>query len=548
MNEKARNNLISLVAATALYAVQSFLLSAQKRNIFNIPADNNAVYFLAACFSFLFGAAFWFVCIRAVFCIKDKETSKVKEFAICFIPLFIILMLVFPGIFKGDEFYVLNAVKDYGLSPAQGGITSFFYIASLNFFPSLFTIPFMQIFIISLIYSYVFSGLKKIPFLSDKKYAILILRLVLFLLPIIDASLFTLRASLAGWCFLAAVMGTLSYYYDEDGNVLCNIIKIAVFTALAIALRSELFYLIILLPEFFILFAKKRERKKKYKSALILLGLCVSFFLVFNIPNKIANGKSNKYPISLVLNPVSNILHQEEIRGEHAYDDIMAINELVDVKAYVTHASVRNISQFWDIPDELPPEQLNSFMSASYDLILNNLDSFFKYRWLTFAHTNGMYKDEINHPTAPEAETIYTLSYYGRDYGADYYFSKPFAPLLRSKVIDLLLARHYDNENTRTFWYYPVFYNCIPLIILGFILFIISLFKKDGLYSYMIFTVAVQLFLLFLTAPAMFFMYYFAFYLTGWFISLIYIFRLTSERQNEKHSIGSKKGQDGYIG
>ena len=110
MNEKARNNLISLVAATALYAVQSFLLSAQKRNIFNIPADKNAVYFLAVCFSFLSGAAFWFVCIRAIFCIKDKETSKVKEFAICFIPLFIILMLVFPGIFKGDEFYVLYSI------------------------------------------------------------------------------------------------------------------------------------------------------------------------------------------------------------------------------------------------------------------------------------------------------------------------------------------------------------------------------------------------------------------------------------------------------
>lgn len=195
----------------------------------------------------------------------------------------------------------------------------------------------------------------------------------------------------------------------------------------------------------------------------------------FNIPNKIALNGSNKYPISLVINPLGNIFAQDEIRGEHAYDDIMIINEILDVQALRKHPSVRNISQYWNIPDTLPKKQLNAFMNASVDLILHNFDTFLYYRYQTFRYTNGMVRDEINHPTPPTTDTIYTLTYYDEDYHNSYYYMKPlFGESLRNRIIDLLSCRHYEKDKASTNALYPVLYNCLP-----------TFFYSTGLYDHL---------------------------------------------------------------
>lgn len=43
-----------------------------------------------------------------------------------------------------------------------------------------------------------------------------------------------------------------------------------------------------------------------------MLVLSLVFFMLCNIPNKIALNGSNKYPISLVLNPVANLFTDVE--------------------------------------------------------------------------------------------------------------------------------------------------------------------------------------------------------------------------------------------
>ena len=87
----------------------------------------------------------------------------------------------------------------------------------------------------------------------------------------------------------------------------------------------------------------------------------------------------------------------EDLKGPCVYDDVMTINELVDASLLRRTASVRNISQYWNIDDVLPKRTLNRFMQASLRLIIYNPDKFLKYRWQTFAYTNGLYPDYINH-------------------------------------------------------------------------------------------------------------------------------------------------------
>lgn len=511
---------ISLISA-CLYGIYAFLLRHQVSNIFSQEIPDNRTWILSLFIACIFGYFVFFLIIYALFLLIKKDSvflSYGKQFLFYFIPLLILLLLTWPGIFKGDDFYVLKAIRSYTFSPAQTGITSLFYICCLRFFPSMASIPFFQIIIISSIYAYIFKNLKDLY--PDCKF--ILCRIVCLFLPILDGCLFTLRATLVGWIFLLILCSCYLIWKKKTFQP-SQLIIVSVMTGLVIAWRSEFIYMLPLLPLYlFFLFRKAIQFKKCLLTAVLSFLVVACSYFCFDIPNKIALNGSNKYPISLVINPLGNIFAQETIRGENAYNDIMTINELIDVQALRIHPSVRNISQYWNIPDILPKEQLDAFMSASFDLILNNFDHFLYYRWLTFKYTNGMVADDINHPTAPTIETIYTLNYYGENYRDAYYFSKPLlGETIRNKAIDFLACRHYESEKVHTNILYPIMYNCLPTFILALTCMFICLFKKRYAMAGILCLSGMQLILIFLTAPAMFFMYYFSFYLSGYFLSAL---------------------------
>lgn len=510
------------VAALLFYILHAFLLRNQVRNIFAQDIVWGRTQYAAVALSALFGYGVYIGIFFVIYFIVTKNQTffrLLKEFLIYFIPMFFLLLCTWPGIFKGDEFYVLKAVRSLTFSPAQTGITSLFYIACLRFFPSMGSIAFFQIVIICCIYAYLFYELKVVY----PGRNLILCRIVCFLLPVLDGNLFTLRATLVGWIFLL-IMCICLFAWKKQRLSLQQLLVISLLCGLIIAWRSEYIYLLLFLP-----LAVKFVYKKSLKQVILCFLVILVSFQCFNIPNKIALQGSNKYPISLVINPLGNILAQDDIRGETAYDDIMTVNELIDVQALRRHPSVRNISQYWNIPDILPEDQRNEFMAASIRLILNNFDDFLYYRWQTFLHTNGCVPDEINHPTAPTSETIYTLTYYGEDYKNNYYFMQaPFGETVRNTVIDLLSCRNYTENNIKTNVLYPVFYNCIPTFIIAFACMILCLVKKKFVPAGILFSTGVQVALIFLTAPAMFFMYYFCFYLAGYFLSALAVLELKS--------------------
>lgn len=511
-------------AALTIYIIHTLLLRNQVNNIFSQDIVWGKTQYAAIGLSLLFGYGIYVCALAALYLLCTRNPiflRLLREFLIYFIPMFLLLLCTWPGIFKGDEFYVLQSVRSLNFSPAQTGITSLFYIACLRFFPSMVSIAFFQIVIICCIYAYIFYQLKIIY----PGRNLILCRLVCFLLPVLDGNLFTLRATLVGWIFLL-IMCMCFFTWKKQVLSSKQSVIISLLCGLIIAWRSEYIYLLLFIP-----LAVRLVYKKNWKQVLLCFLIILLSFQGFNIPNKIALKGSNKYPISLVINPLGNIFAQEEIRGETAYDDIMTINELIDVQALRLHPSVRNISQYWNIPDILPKEQLNEFMVASMRLIFNNFDHFLYYRWLTFMHTNGMVPDEINHPTAPTSETVYTLTYYGEDYKNNYYFMKPvLGDKVRNAVIEVLSCRNYTENNIKTNILYPVFYNCLPTFVIALFIMILCLIRKKFVSAGILFLTGAQVVLIFLTAPAMFFMYYFCFYLAGYFCSALAGLELTSKK------------------
>lgn len=516
------NNKIFIAAVLAalallLYILHLFLLHHQIQNIFAVPAYYTTTAKCSIGLSLLFGYGVYLLFCIMVYLFITRNLlfiSYIKEVLPCLIFLLLLLFFVWPGIFKGDEYYTLEAVRSLDFSAAQTGITSLFYIACLIFFPSMGSISFFQILIISLIYGYLFYNLHQIY----KNERLILLRLVFLLLPIVDACFFTLRATLTSWLFLL-LMSALFFTCKRKCLSTLSLVTLSILCGFIFAWRSEYVYLLLFLPFLLWIF-----HKISWKQILLCVLVVLISFTVFQVPNKIANKGSNKYPISLVINPLGNIFAQDVIRGDSSYDDIMTINELIDVQMLRRQHSVRNISQYWNIPDILPEDQLHEFMAASARIIFNNFDHFLYYRLLTFAHTNGLYANEINHPSAPTPDTVYSLVYYGRDYKADYYFMHPlFGEKIRERIITALACRTYYPDDVKTNALYPIFYNCIPAILLLLASFIACVIKRKKELAWLIVTITVQLPIIFLTAPAMFFMYYLCFYLTGYFFTALTI-------------------------
>lgn len=520
MNQKIKQFFVQIkfTAPLALICMLAhyFIVRGRVRVTFNWPKPlcGYMFFLIALAFLFCFGLYFlFFTCIKCILRRNRKFLSYFKYFCVYGLVMGILFLMTWPGIFKGDEFYVIKSALTLDLSPAQTGLTSFFYIVCLMVFPSMATITALQLLIICTIFAYIMKNM--FDCYPGRKTRLMMIPFLL--LPVLDANLFTLRASLVGWLSLFVFASTF-FAYKKGTLSLSNAVLLSVLTGLVIAWRSEFVYLLLLLPLTFA-FLKLCSPKR---AVCMMLVIALSF-TICNVPNKIALNGSNKYPISLVLNPVANLFrHVEELKGPDVYDDVQTINELVDAAKLRQNASVRNISQYWLIPDVLPKEQLNRFMKASLRLIIYNPGLFLYYRTLTYLHTNGFYKNETNHPGGESISAIRSLVYYDIDFKNLFVLSSPPLGLtLREKVISFLGCRDYTKEQVTTNRLLPVFYNSLPTLVFCLLGLILSIFqKRKDLFCLQALTL-IQVPLIFLTAPAMFFMYYFCFYLCGYFVSFL---------------------------
>lgn len=516
--------LFTLLSAVILYGIHAALVNGKVRSIFSLGESPRLYMYGLIGLSVLFGIIFYGAFIYCILLVKKKNAvflSYLKYFSVYFAIMGVLFLLVWPGIFKGDEFYVLKSALNFQLSPAQTGLTSCFYIVCLLFFPNMAMITFVQLLIICCIFAYIMKNL--FDLYGSKKIWIMLIPFCL--LPVLDGNLFTLRATLVGWLFLL-VLFYVFFAYKKNKLSLQGFLFLSVISGLIIAWRTEYIYLLVLLPA--ALWFLKLVSWKKAGISLLIIGMS---FLCFQVPNKIAANGSNKYPISLVINPLGNLFNEEHLEGPSVYEDILTLNELIDVQQLRLNASVRNISQYWNIPDILPKEQLNRFMTSALRLIIYNFDDFLKYRCLTFAHTNGFYADEINHPGGEMVSGILQLNYYDTNFKEIFPFmDAPFGQGLREKVIEFLSCRHYVQGECTTNGLLPVFYNCLPTLILLAIATLIGCFQKKKAFVVLSLLIQIQLMLIFLTAPAMFFMYYYCFYLCGYAFVGLFLVDLLSLR------------------
>lgn len=436
------------------------------------------------------------------FFFAKADKRLVKYTLIYFCINMILLFLVWPGIWRMDEFGILNsAVK---LLPVfwQNYLTSLFYVFSLMLIPVPSGVIIVQCALISLMAGYI------IRFFTDRfgKSGLLAFLPFLFF-PVLDSNLYPMRMSLYGVMELFLLVLLFEKQKKQKAGI-------CILGALVTVWRTEAVYYFLLFPILLvILFRKNMDRKALIRMICTYLICSLCLFVPQTVGDKMTSG--NQYDLTSVVLPLVPLV--EEAYGEEdCREQLTAIDRVIDVEIAVEGAreNKSGISLFWSRPDfqrEYTDEQYKAFKSAYYQLILKFPTVFLAERWDCFVHSVDLLEN-----TTEIFEAQGVANY---DVFKGYHGTGPVSGNVRNAVIKMLEWRSMGDYRTKKTGYSMVYGHIAPICIL-LLAWAACLVKRKWHTFFLLSLPLVKVPLIFLTAPSRLFMYYYSLYLAGYFVLL----------------------------
>lgn len=490
--------------------------------VFNDPGYFKHFKFIALkLFLFVLIFIFWFFIFHIIKQIKEKnkETCKrVKFFLIYFTLMAILLICVWPGIWVWDEFWIYQSAVNLKMGFWHHYLTSIFYTLSLMILPFAGGIILVQLFIISLIVSYIIVDLSQ-----RTKYYYIVLWVFLFP-PVLLYNVYPMRVTLYSFILLYVLY---YIYYDLNSR---KIIRFFDFLPLLVCMpivavwRSEG---IVILP-FILLLLLMSCRKKIFNLYLYynLIGILLLVFIL-NFPQSKWNDQNKDYTITAFLNPLSMMLQHDNLVGYAELEK--KLSALVDLDVLKENADYRETPVFWDHKKELfisnDNEDFKKFKSAYFQLVIRNPLIFFKARNKTFWATSGMTNDvgrRVRSGAFDFDQRTESMIEEFRKYNA---LNESLPGLGRTTIIHVLEGSNPHNPK-KTLFSFHVFWNLVIMFVCLFILTLISLIRKD-IQFFLVCTILWALSTgIYATAPASYFMYYFPIYLSTYVLAVSYISKI----------------------
>ena len=489
-------------------------------------AETLALILKAVAFPVFFGLFYFIVNFIDQVRLKNKGyISWGKHFLAYLGVMVVLLLLLYPGHWVGDEFQILNVVQDYSLYSWQNYFTNIFYTLSLYLIPTGVGIVIVQITIISLIVGYIISTSRE---LFRQKYTHLLLFIPFLFFPVLLNNLYPLRITLVSYILLL-VIALLIFLYKgivRPSHPKLFFLQAATLIALISFWRSEAIIYLTLLPLYaFKLDLLSKESLRK-GSTYILFLFSILIILLFYGVVKITT--SDKYQITATLNPLSTIIQGEGIedRNKEELDKIGKVLNLDIIKKYPSYIE---IPSFWHggVKDDYYL-YLDGYNREVYKLILSNPSLFLENRVQTFMATNSFYPSPSLGMSQFFNNDPAVVGVLDKFYQTNY-ASKPINPDLKLRITRMLLTLDHKNETTPVT---KIVWSIIPTILLLFALFIYAIIKRQWLLLYLSFLLICHSCIIFFTAPASYFMYYFPIYLSGNSI----LFAIALIKINEKHT------------
>jgi hypothetical protein len=225
-----------------------------------------------------------------------------------------------------------------------------------------------------------------------------------------------------------------------------------------------------------------------------------------------------------------------KLKGNHLQENLDAINKVINIPVVKKYPSYIEIPSFWQggVRDDYY-DHLKGYNYHVYSLFLENPKPFLENRVNVFLNANSF----GSYPVIGDFQNGYhTSQFYNPDQSVvdkiqDFYavnkLSEPINLKLKQAVTKrLMLVNDEFKPTTLTKFIWTV----IPTLLALLSLFVVTLWKRQWLISFVISLLLAHTLLIFLTAPASYFMYYFPIYLVGNF--LVALFVLKSIKLNQR--------------
>lgn len=524
MNKLLKKIDYRFIIITVIHFIITFLCD---RNIFNFNNINWLNYISCKILLLIILFALWQYIGKLIK--KDEESYKYfKYFLIYMIPITFLFIFLYPGNWYGADVYnfydfATKAEFLYYLNY----LSSVFYIIAYMLFP----IPAGASFLVAILFGLVFSYIAKNLYDIYKSKLIYLLLIPFFMLHTLLYTFYANRPIVFGVSYLLLISIIMIDKIKQNKLTTTKFISLAILTGIVGYWRSESIYLVIAIPLFIFISYKI---KWNVKNIIKIFGICIVSFIVISLPQKTVELKEktdipSSRNLPMFVQPLSYMLTQE-LKGDNLDEDLAKINNVLDIKLMKKYASYEETFCIWSeggCIKEYTLEEYKEFITGYKNVIKNNIPLFLKTKALTFKSASSISGDIF---------TTKNLYYSNDQYILEREDTKPlFGYKIRKALYSLIEGKNYYSDKTNILW---VLINnlFIPLIIIGLI-FIYSIIKKDLFYFLLTGMLLGHTLIVFITAPASYFMYYFNVYITGLVLGIIFLINYIYNRKHKKNKI-----------
>lgn len=264
--EQSRCYVFSLIISLYIVFISFFL----ERLWFDMDSLKNHFMIYTVSKILLFGLSFM-MCFSFQ---KLKKNGYLSFFVGYTGIMWIMLLLVWPGVWRWDEFWILDGSRYFIPNSYQHWLTSVLYIASLMILPFPTGVIIVQILLISFLVSFIIKTINE-NFLHLSNWTKWILLIPFLLFPVIDSNLYPVRCSLYAFAELAFITFLINEIFNRkrDPEYMITPNATGIFCCLSILLavwRSESIYYLVLAPILYMLIFKGKTQKI---NLLLLIGV-----------------------------------------------------------------------------------------------------------------------------------------------------------------------------------------------------------------------------------------------------------------------------------
>ncbi|MBF5080350.1 hypothetical protein [Quadrisphaera sp. INWT6] len=427
----------------------------------------------------------------------------------------VVLLNTWPGYWLWDEYFAVENVRDRIFPSWQSSLTPLLFSTLTDLVPSGAVVVVFQVVLASVVGGSLMAWTWE---LCRRRWPVVVVTLLLLSPPVLLNNLYPLRLTTYSYLALAVLLRMVVQRLRPDAVRHPHVELALLLTGVAVLAtwRTEGFLWLAAVPYLVLRLGAHRSLRgtgpRRWRAVAALAAGATALGLVFWLAD---TTEDPQYRYTASINPLSVML-QEPLRGDDLAGTLADLDSAVDLDVVRANPNATDVTAYWlgaVRPDAAA--ETGRYEAAYARLVLDNPGAFLRARWQTFAATNALdghlaqvygastYTDV---PRPDHVERVATSEAQGD-------VPRPWDRDLRASVVRGLLLVDSDGRPGPLA---PLVWTAIPVLLLLAGGLVVTVLRRRWWWASVSGLLLAQALLVFVAAPASYFMYYLPTYVLGW--------------------------------